>query len=218
MSTFPLLLASNSPRRRQLLNLTGWKFSIAASDVDESVLPGEPPENYVCRLAEAKAIVAADKAHGEQFVIGSDTTVVLDGEILGKPVDADEAVDMLRRLRGSTHQVYTGISVMRLSDRVTHTDVCLTEVPMRDYTDEEIAAYVATGDPLDKAGAYAIQHDWFKPVASMTGCRASVMGFPLCHLVRIMHQVDTETQSDVPAGCQAVLNYECSVFHSILNG
>ncbi len=216
MNAFPLLLASNSPRRRQLLALTGWKFSVAASDVDESVRPGEPPEIYVSRLSAEKARAAAEKAHGEQFVVGSDTTVVLDGDILGKPVDAEEAVDMLRRLRGRTHQVFTGISVARLSDGFTRTEVCLTDVPMRDYTEEEIAAYVATGDPLDKAGAYAIQHAWFKPVAALSGCRASVMGFPLCHLVRILRRFGVQAQSDVPGGCQAALDYDCPVYATIL--
>lgn len=216
MSDFPLLLASNSPRRRQLLMLTGWKFSVAASDVDESVRPGESPPAYVRRLAEEKARAAAQKAHGEQFVVGSDTTVVLDGDILGKPADAAEALHMLARLRGRTHQVYTGIAVVRLSDSSTRSDVCVADVPMRIYREDEMAAYVASGDPMDKAGAYAIQHAWFKPVASMAGCYASVMGLPLCHLARLMRGFGAPPSADVPGGCQTALEYDCPVHVSIL--
>ncbi|MEJ5225150.1 MAG: Maf family protein [Anaerolineales bacterium] len=217
MNDSPVLLASNSPRRRQLLALTGWKYSVAASDVDESVRPGESPEVYVRRLAEEKARAAAQKAHSERFVIGSDTTVVLDGDILGKPADADEALSMLRRLRGRTHQVFTGIAVLRLEDGLTHTDVCVTDVPMRAYSDDEIAAYVASGDPLDKAGAYAIQHAWFRPVASMAGCYASVMGLPLCHLARLMRAFGVPARDNIPSGCQTALNYACPVYASILD-
>ncbi len=216
MNNLPLLLASNSPRRRQLLALTGWKFSVAASDVDESVHPGERPDDYVRRLAEEKARAAAHKAHGESFVIGSDTTVVLGDDILGKPADAAEATAMLRRLRGRTHQVFTGIAVMRLADRRMHSDVCITDVPMRAYSDAEIEAYVASGDPLDKAGAYAIQHDWFRPVASMSGCYASVMGLPLCHLARLMQRFDVPAPADIPAACQTTLDYACPVYTAIL--
>lgn len=217
MNDFPLLLASNSPRRRQLLTLTGWAFSVAASDIDESVHPGEEPPAYVRRLAQEKARAASQKAHGERFVIGSDTTVVLDGDILGKPADADEALSMLRRLRGRTHQVFTGIAVIRLEDGHTHTDVCVTDVPMRAYSENEMSAYVASGDPMDKAGAYAIQHAWFKPVASMAGCYASVMGLPLCHLARLMRQFGVPPQSDVSGGCQSTLGYHCPVYTSILD-
>jgi MAF protein len=216
MSDFPILLASNSPRRRQLLALTGWKYSVAASDVDESVCPGESPREYVRRLAEEKARAASQKAHGERFVIGSDTTVVLDGDILGKPTDADEALHMLRRLRGRTHQVFTGIAVIRLEDGLTRTDVCVTDVPMRAYNEDEMTAYVASGDPMDKAGAYAIQHAWFKPVASMAGCYASVMGLPLCHLARLMRSFGLQALADVPGGCQSALDYACPVYAAIL--
>lgn len=217
-SSHPLLLASNSPRRRQLLALGGWAFDVYASNSDESLLPDEAPAAYVRRLAEVKALAVAGRAHPEQLVIGSDTSVVIDGEILGKPVDAHDAHQMLRRLRGRTHQVYTGIAVLRPRDGKLLTDVCITDVPMRNYTDEEITAYVASGDPLDKAGAYGIQSPYFQPVARMDGCYASVMGLPLCHLTVLLREMTQVPQADVAANCQATLVYQCKVFGSILAG
>ena len=213
----PLLLASNSPRRRQLLALGGWRFAVQASNSDESLLPGETPEAYVRRLAEAKARAVIERAQPEQIVIGADTSVVIDGEILGKPLDSDDARKMLRRLRGRAHQVYTGIAALRVRDGRLLTGVCVTDVPMRAYADREIEAYILSGDPLDKAGAYGIQNPDFQPVAAMQGCYASVMGLPLCHLTVLLRRLDTLAQADVPAQCQATLHYECPVFRSILN-
>ncbi len=212
----PLLLASNSPRRRQLLALGGWQFDVAVSNSDESLLPHETPEAYVRRLAEMKARAVIESARPEQIIIGSDTSVVVDGEILGKPADAEEAQQMLRRLRGRTHQVYTAIAIVRPADGASLTDVCITDVPMRPYSDDEISAYVASGDPLDKAGAYGIQHPHFQPVAQMDGCYASVMGLPLCHLTVLLRRMGIHPQADLPGNCQATLHYPCPVFASIL--
>jgi septum formation protein len=211
-----LLLASNSPRRRQLLTLGGWRFEATASDIDETVLPAEPPHDYVQRLAKEKALASAHASTNGQVVIGSDTAVIIDGEILGKPKDAQEAVSMLKRLRGRTHQVYTGIAAYSLAEDKMCVDLCITDVPMRAYRDDEIAAYVATGDPLDKAGAYAIQHEGFQPVASMSGCFASVMGLPLCHLARLLREFGIQHDNGMPDKCQDLLNYQCPVFKSIL--
>lgn len=213
-----LLLASNSPRRRQLLALGGWMFTVDVSNSDESLLPGERPEAYVQRLAEAKARAVLERARPEHIIIGADTSVVIDGEILGKPKDADDAHHMLRRLRGRTHQVYTGIAVLRAADANLLTDVCITDVPMRAYSDEEIEAYVQSGDPLDKAGAYGIQNPRFQPVAYMDGCYASVMGLPLCHLTVLLRRMDVTPHADVPRSCQATLEYQCPIFRSILHG
>lgn len=214
-----LLLGSNSPRRRQLLALTGWKFAVAAADVDESQHANESPVDYVLRLAEtkARATVAASSAHGDQTVLAADTTVVDAGEILGKPADAAEAVAMLRRLRGHTHQVYTGIALLRQRDGLLLKDLCVTDVPMRDYSDEEIRAYVQTGDPLDKAGAYAIQHPDFQPVdiSRLDGCFASVMGLPVCHVIRLMREMDLRADTDFFRSCETLLEYQCPVSHSI---
>ncbi len=193
-------------------------FSVIVSNADESQLPGESPRDYVTRLAEVKTRTSAAQARPEHIVIGSDTSVVVDGSILGKPADMADAVRMLRLLRGRTHQVYTGIAVLRMHDKRLLTDVCITDVPMRNYSDEEIDAYVLTGDPLDKAGAYAIQHPRFQPVASMSGCYASVMGLPMCHLVRLLRQLDVQPRDDVPASCQSFLNYSCPVSDAILRG
>jgi septum formation protein len=211
-----LILASNSPRRRQLIALTAWDFIVSVSDVDESTRENESPANYVLRLAEDKARAGTTRANSDQIILAADTTVVERWEILGKPKDEEEAIQMLTRLRGRTHQVYTGVALLRMSDGLILKDLCITDVPMRTYSDEEIRAYVATGDPLDKAGAYAIQHSQFSPVASMDGCYASVMGLPLCHVVRMMRKMGVEPNANVPVNCQSLLEYECPVFESIL--
>jgi MAF protein len=200
-----------------LLALSGWSFSLAPANVDERELPGETPSAYVLRLAEAKARAAAAVCHPGQLVIGSDTTVVDGRAILGKPGDEAEARAMLRQLRGRTHQVYTGLAALRMLDGRFGTDLCITDVPMRAYTDEEIEAYVASGDPLDKAGAYGIQHPSFQPVEKMSGCYASVMGFPLCHLVRLLRTFEIKPEADVAANCQDFLHYACPVSRSILS-
>ncbi len=253
MSQVSLVLASNSPRRKELLSLGGWTFHIDPADVDERELPGETPVAYVLRLAEAKARACADTARPGPIMVGADTTVVDGNQILGKPADAAEAVRMLKQLRGRVHQVYTGIALFRpnpesyaarrweilrraeLSQRgklndslncppegspsgVLITDLCVTDVPMRDYTDAEIDAYVATGDSLDKAGAYAIQHAGFHPVERLSGCYASVMGLPLCHLTRSLRKLGVEPETDISAACQAHLSYDCPVTKAILRG
>lgn len=193
-------------------------FTVMVSNADESQRPFESPAEYVLRLAESKARAVAERAHSEHIVIGADTSVVDGPDILGKPADMNEAAAMLRRLRGHTHQVYTGIAALRVRDGKLVSDLCVTDVPMRDYSDAEIEGYVLTGDPLDKAGAYAIQHPRFKPVASMAGCFASVMGLPLCHLVRTLRQLDAAPAADVPTNCQSHLDYQCPVSRAILRG
>jgi septum formation protein len=215
-----ILLASNSPRRRQLLALGNWKFTVSVSDVDEAQLTGETPRDYVLRLAQAKALAVAQKARHENIIIGSDTVVVDGNSILGKPKDGEDAARMLNQLRGHTHQVYTGVAFYRVIDGKMLTELCVTDVPMRAYGDDEISAYIQTGDPLDKAGAYAIQHPDFQPVASMRGCYASVMGLPVCHVVRALQTLDVhaERSVDVPMACQKLLNYECLVSSAILRG
>ena len=210
-----LVLASNSPRRRQLLSLTGWSFTVSAADVDESVFANESPAGYVLRLAETKA--RAIHTDTDQIILAADTTVVNGTEILGKPKDKDEATAMLKQLRGHTHQVYTGVALFRPKDRLLLTDLCVTDVPMREYSDDEIEAYVQTGDPLDKAGAYAIQHPKFKPVARMDGCFASVMGLPVCHIIRLMRQMDIQPNTDFFIPCETLLEYRCPVSNALMN-
>jgi septum formation protein len=207
--TARLILASNSPRRRQLLALTGLPFTVKVADVDESQLPNERPAEYVLRLAESKA--RAIRAEADEVILASDTTVVDGEDILGKPADKKEAVAMLTRLRGKTHQVYTGIALLRPSDGLLLKDLCVTDVPMRYYSDDELRAYVETGDPLDKAGAYAIQHPEFHPVARMDGCFASVMGLPVCHVILQMRKMDIQPQTDFFKSCETLLEYNCPV-------
>jgi MAF protein len=213
-----LLLASNSPRRRQLLALGGWTFDVDVSNIDETRLPGEEPARYVSRLSIEKTRAVLPRASADHLIIGSDTSVVIDGDILGKPADAQEARAMLMRLRGRTHQVYTGISVLRVKNGNIWTEVVVTDVPMRAYSADEIEGYIATGDPLDKAGAYGIQNPDFQPVASMAGCYASVMGLPLCNLSLLLRQAGLAPLADIPANCQATINYQCPVFQAILHG
>jgi len=221
-----LILASNSPRRRQLLALGGWSFKVIVADVDESQLPNEMPGDYVQRVAGMKARKSAEKAGGTSVIVAADTAVVDGNDILGKPADELDAVRMLKRLRGHTHQVYTGLALLRTSDNyaLRHaqdsalTDLTVTDVPMRDYSDEEIDAYVKTGDPLDKAGAYAIQHPRFKPVENLEGCFASVMGLPLCRLTYLLERFCIVPDTSVGILCQAELQYDCPVSNAVLHG
>ena len=173
-----LVLASASPRRRQLLASLGLPFDVVAPDVDESPLAGESAERLAIRLAASKvAAVAADRP--DAVVLGADTVVAQAGESLGKPVDAAAAVDMLRQLRGRRHAVITGVSVRAPGGTVGSATV-RTQVLMRNLSDREIADYVARGEALDKAGAYAIQDTAFQPVDSFRGCYTNVVGLPLC--------------------------------------
>jgi septum formation protein len=213
-----LVLASNSPRRHELLSLGGWKFHVRPADVDESLLPGETPRGYVLRLAESKARACAMDARAGETIIAADTTVTLDGDILGKPRDTAEAVVMLRQLRGRRHVVCTGYAVQDLDSHTLVTGLCSTDVPMRSYTEAEIHAYALSGDPLDKAGAYAIQHAGFHPVESLSGCYASVMGLPLCHLARSLRSVNISPKRDIPAACQSALQYRCPISSRVLQG
>ncbi len=216
-STRPvLILASTSPRRQQLLGLGGWIYNILPADVDETPLPEESPQVYVARLAEAKARAASSNIHEEAVVIAADTTVADGEKILGKPQDAQEAEKMLKDLRGRNHQVFTAITVYQPSRDKLETEIAETIVPMRDYSDEEIQAYIATGDPFDKAGSYAIQHPEFKPVERLSGCYANVVGLPLCHLLRTLEKFGITPKFNVPLACQRKLAYECDVFETIL--
>jgi MAF protein len=211
------VLASNSPRRRQLLALAGVPFTACSADVDERPYPGEPAGSCVVRLARMKAEAAAGMLSAGGKVILSFDTVVVDHEILGKPAGAEEAVRVLRQLRGRSHRVFTGLVVSDPHGRV-ETDVCITTVPMRNYSEVEILAYVQSGDPLDKAGSYAIQHPGFHPVESLAGCYAGVMGLPLCHLARTLHKMGMDLPGDIAANCQSTLQYTCPISSAVLRG
>ena len=212
------VLASNSPRRRQLLGLTGWAFDILPADVDENPLNGEAPQDYVLRLAEAKGRAAGGETRQTAVIIAADTTVADGEDILGKPVDGQEAMSMLQNLRGRTHQVFTALAVYDKENDRMETDLAATDVPMREYSDEEIQAYIETGDPFDKAGSYAIQHPGFRPVEELSGCYANVVGLPLCHLERTLAKFGVRLTADLQTACQQTLGYDCEVYQSVLKG
>lgn len=213
-----LILASGSPRRSELIALTGWEYEVCPVDVDESELPGESGIAFACRLAGEKAQKAAEQFGDGAFILAADTVVESDGEILGKPASNAEARDMLLKLRDRVHQVHTAIAIVTPGMLDVHLDVCTTDVPMRSYRAEEVERYVRTGSPLDKAGAYGIQDEGFDPVRvdHMTGCYANVVGLPLCHLVRSMRRSGLEPVFDVPSRCQVHTGYDCDVYPQIL--
>lgn len=209
-----LVLASNSPRRRELLTFLGIPFTVYFVAVDEASLPEEHPTAYVQRLARCKAEQTAAQWKGEAFILAADTTVAMENgagkwEIFGKPQDAFEAERMLRRLRGRTHQVFTGIALIHTTTARLWCDVCVSEVPIRHFSDEEMQAYIASGDPFDKAGAYAIQHAGFHPVENFLGCFANVMGLPLCHVARLLAQAGINIEKQLALECWQSLNYPC---------
>ena len=215
-ASLEIVLASGSPRRRELLALGGWEYTVMPADVDESPLVGEAPQDYVLRIATDKAKTISAQVGESVLVIAADTTVVDDGEILGKPTDRADAQAMLKRLRGGMHQVYTGLAVAWNNE--LHTELANTDVPMRDFSDAEMLAYIETGDPFDKAGAYAIQHAGFHPVEDMQTCYANVVGLPLCHLTRLLVKIGVEPKNNVPIACQAHLAYDCPVHEQVLKG
>jgi MAF protein len=221
-NTPQLFLASNSPRRKELLALTGLKYGILCPQVDETPKSGEDGVAYVKRITKSKIDAAANQASKDSVIIAADTSVIdswMSGEtkILGKPCDRDEAREMLITLSGHTHQVHTAISILCKQDNALLSDLCTTHVPMRNYSNEEIDAYVTSGDPMDKAGGYAIQHPGFHPVEKLEGCYANVMGLPLCHLTRTLHRFGIIPPADVPQACQSALGYNCPVYAQILS-
>jgi len=182
-----VILASQSPRRRELLALIGIAHEVRPADIDESYLEGESPEEHCERLARGKATTLAERVSGDAVVIGSDTIVVVDGVILGKPTDAAEATRMLRLLSGRSHIVLTAVAVVRRG-RV-ESGVERVSVTFRALDDAEIAAYIATREPMDKAGAYGIQGFGATIVSRIEGDYFAVMGLALNLLVRLLARV-----------------------------
>jgi len=180
-----LVLASASPRRQRILQLLGIPFRIQVAEVDETPLQGETPLQLARRLARVKALAVAAE-NPAAVVLAADTVVAFRGLVIGKPADSAEAAAILQELCGRTHQVFTGVTAVAGHTGSCLEDVVATRVWMRRYSRREIESYVATGDPLDKAAAYAIQHPTFRPVARLEGCPSSVMGFPLCVVGRML--------------------------------
>ncbi len=191
MSRTPVVLASASPRRHELLANLGVVFTVAHPDIDETPLPGEPPVPYVRRLAIEKAQAVA--APAGSLVIAADTTVDLGGEILGKPADDDEARSMLRQLSGRTHRVHTGLAV-RVDDR-TVAETVSSLVTFSMLTDEMIEWYVGTGEPFGKAGAYAVQGAGGSFVERVRGSVSNIIGLPLHTLLRLAGDLDVQLLS-----------------------
>jgi septum formation protein len=177
-----LVLASGSPRRRELLALLGWDFRVVVPDVDESSRPSEDPISYVRRIAHTKA--AAVEVDAGAVVVAADTTVELDGRILGKPADADDAVAMLRALSGRTHRVHTAVVVRHAGD--VRDDVVTTHVTFVVVPEPTLAWYVSTGEPMDKAGAYALQGAGGVLVERIDGSASNVVGLPLAQLTALL--------------------------------
>jgi len=184
-----LILASGSPRRAEILRNAGFYFEIQPACVDESLLPDERAEDYVLRLAKTKAQIvatAAAKNSGRAFVIGADTTVVCDGRIFAKPENAAEAREMLHALSGRTHAVLTGIAIVRTPDGLQASGMENTRVTFARLSQEQMDAYIATGEPFDKAGGYGIQGEGGKFIPSIEGCYFNVMGLPLSRVWQML--------------------------------
>jgi len=184
----PLILASASPRRAELLARAGYEFTIEPADVDESLMPGEPPADYVLRVARAKAHAVATRCRESgSMVLAADTTVVVDGEILAKPADREDAVRMLKRLAGVVHEVLTGVVVVAGGREVT--EVVRTRVHLLPLSPDEIAWYVDSGEPEGKAGAYAIQDRAARFVDWIEGSWSNVVGLPVATVDRMLKRL-----------------------------
>ncbi len=203
-----LLLVSQSPRRRKMVDWLDIPVDAAGVDLDERPRPNEHPAGLAARLALEKS-QALNELPSQAWIVAADTTVDLDGRSLGKPQDPAEAELMLRQLRDRPHEVHTGVALHIPQSRASTVRRVTTRVWMRPYTDAEIAAYVASGDPMDKAGAYAIQNSAFDPVAKVARCYANVVGFPLCAVAALMRARGYILTVDLPALCRRHFDYHC---------
>ena len=215
-----VILASQSPRRQELLRNLFDHFIVINCEVDETIVSGEKPAEFVERLAKEKAVMAGDEVGNgslnDLIVIAADTIVVDDTEILGKPIDKDHARRILDQLKGKTHYVLSGVALYDPVSKEITSRVISTDVVMRDYSEDEIEAYLDSGDPFDKAGAYGIQNQSFNPVPHLTDCYANVMGLPLCDLYVLLKNMDVDANHQVAENCQVSIQYQCSVFQNKL--
>jgi len=188
-----LILASASPRRKELMGLFRLPFAIRVADIDETMDPEKTPFDEVARVSALKALATPRTA--EEVVVAADTVVVCEGKVLGKPRDEADAVSMLRLLSGRDHQVMTGVTVLRGELRKTVTEV--TDIHFRDLSEKEIRAYVATGEPMDKAGAYGIQGGAALFCSHMVGDYYNVMGLPVCRLGQLLRELAPEMMGEI---------------------
>lgn len=182
-----IILASKSPRRQSLMRMLGVNFSVMTEDIDETMAADRTPRQEVARLSREKAQAVCQAVSAQDVVIAADTIVVLDGQVMGKPKDRDDARRMLGALSGRTHQVLTGLTVRRGAEILTQ--VVSTEISFRDLTDREIMTYIETGEPMDKAGAYGIQEGAALFVSRLEGDFYNVMGLPVCTLALMLRQL-----------------------------
>jgi septum formation protein len=218
-----IVLASGSPRRKELMGLLEIPFEVRVPAVEERPQPGEVPAQVPQRFSRLKAEwVAYEIGIGigveAGIVVAADTIVVHKGEILGKPRDADHACAMLRRLRGERHLVLSGVTVMDTATNKQITELCESMVWLRPMEDAEIEAYVASGDPLDKAAAYAIQNIAFAPVTRVVGCPTNVMGLPMCHVVRNLRRLGVALPPTPPTRCEIRYGYLCALTEHVMPG
>jgi septum formation protein len=194
------VLASGSPRRRELLARAGLRFEVVAADVDERARPGESPAAMAERLARAKALAVAQRlgASPKRIVLGADTIVVLGREVLGKPIDADDAVRLLGLLVGRTHRVLTAVAVRATDRPEVRARVVESRVAMRAATLDEIRRYVASGEPLDKAGAYAAQGEGRRFIERIEGSETNVIGLPLEETLALLAEAGFATPHSGP--------------------
>ena len=185
-----LILASSSPRRAEILRDAGFAFEVAPADIDETPRPSERAHALVRRLAEAKARAVAARAGSDAIVLGADTEVVVDGEVFGKPADAADARRMLEKLSGRAHEVITGVALLRTRDGALLEAIESTQVTFATITPQEIEAYVASGEPLGKAGAYAVQGLGGRFVTRIEGCYFNVVGLPLARVYALLRDLE----------------------------
>jgi len=184
----PFVLASGSPRRKRILDGLDLDFEIETPGIEENEEPGETPDEHVVRLAGLKAAEVA-KRRSSGTILAADTVVFLDGVLLGKPADPTDAARMLRTISGRRHEVFTGLSVVRCSDGAKAAGLERTRVLVRELSDREIEGYVAGGEPLDKAGSYAIQECGAALVSGIDGCFYNVVGLPVVRLIRLLEEL-----------------------------
>lgn len=212
-----ILLGSQSPRRRQLLTLLNTPFKIMAADADEDSVTVADPAQNVLATAELKidVLLANERVTAEPAILlTADTNVAIDNQILGKPRDADEARATLQLLRGRQHRVHTGMVLHDMATGTRVKRVHSAEISFRPYSDAEIERYIATGDPFDKAGSYAIQHPEFSPMAQLDGCYLGVMGLSVCQLLPLLSEIPVSAEPDLTAIYDAHRGCPCPILHS----